>query len=366
MLGNSSRSLIPIQKRQLYRCCVLPIVLYSFQLWYYNKAPLTYPLKELRKIQRRVVLWISGAFFTSSTLDIKAIASLISIHLHFQKLSSRSQLRVHSLPSNYIIKALLETRSLNDNKTHWLLLENLMPRQYTTIKGHIVDMDNRFNKLFSSFSSFYHEFSPGNWLIDIFPNQFLFHSLNRKDNDNIKSYLYKLDSIILQALSDLYLAVIILNTSIKNQVATLISHIHLHNSPVIKTIHHAVNVSFTKAELFTIRYGINQATCLSNINCIFVITNSIHTTKRIFDSSLYLYQIHSVTISCKLREFFQKIATIPSNFGIVLASVMSDMWSLDAIFLFNSLFFSLNLGLEGQDHSVTHQSQHSHSNGHKS
>ena len=31
MLGNSSRGINPIQKRLLYRCCALPIVLYSFQ-----------------------------------------------------------------------------------------------------------------------------------------------------------------------------------------------------------------------------------------------------------------------------------------------------------------------------------------------
>ena len=32
MLGNSTRGLIPLQKRQLYRCCVLSIALYNFQL----------------------------------------------------------------------------------------------------------------------------------------------------------------------------------------------------------------------------------------------------------------------------------------------------------------------------------------------
>ena len=90
MLGNSSKGLISMQKRQLYRCCVLLIALYSFQLWYYNKAPLAYSLKELRKMQRRVTLCISGAFCTSPTADIKAIAGLIPSHLHLQKLSGRS------------------------------------------------------------------------------------------------------------------------------------------------------------------------------------------------------------------------------------------------------------------------------------
>jgi len=154
MLGNSSRGLIPMQKRQLYRCCILPIALYSFQLWYYNKAPLAYPLKELRKMQRRVALWILRAFHTSFSLGIEAITGLISIHLYLQKLSGRSQLRVYSLLSNHIIKLLLEIRSSNDNEPHWLLLENLMPRQWTIIKSLIADMDNNFNKVFFLFLLF--------------------------------------------------------------------------------------------------------------------------------------------------------------------------------------------------------------------
>ena len=50
LLGNSSRGISPIQKRLLYWCCVLPIVLYSFQLWFYNKAPLSYHMKILNKM----------------------------------------------------------------------------------------------------------------------------------------------------------------------------------------------------------------------------------------------------------------------------------------------------------------------------
>jgi len=51
ILGNSLRGPDLTQKRYLYRYCILLIALYSFQLWYYNKAPLVYPLKELRKMQ---------------------------------------------------------------------------------------------------------------------------------------------------------------------------------------------------------------------------------------------------------------------------------------------------------------------------
>ena len=51
MLGNSPQGLNLYQKYTLYRTCILFIILYSFLLWYYNKASLTYLLKELRKMQ---------------------------------------------------------------------------------------------------------------------------------------------------------------------------------------------------------------------------------------------------------------------------------------------------------------------------
>jgi len=94
--------------------------------------------------------------------------------------------------------------------------------------------------------------------------------------------------------------------SIKNQVATSIAHTHTHNNPIIKTIHHAINVTSTKIELFTIRCGINQATQMVNINCIVVITDSIHTAQRIFDLLVHSYQIQLSIISTKLRKFFEK------------------------------------------------------------
>jgi len=37
-----------------------------------------------------------------------------------------------------------------------------------------------------------------------------------------------------------------------------------------------------------------------------VITNSLHATKKIFDSSVHSYQIHSAAISQEIREFFSR------------------------------------------------------------
>ena len=104
MLGNLLRSLVLSQKCLLYRTCVLLITLYSFLLQYYNKAPLTYLLEKLRKMQHKATVWILRAFYTSISLDIKAITSLILIYLYLQKLGGRFQLRTQLLPFNHIVK----------------------------------------------------------------------------------------------------------------------------------------------------------------------------------------------------------------------------------------------------------------------
>jgi len=90
ILDNSVQCLNLQQKWLLYRSYVLPITFYGFQLWFYNKALLSYPLKELNKMQRRATIWILDAFQTLLSFSIKTITGLIPIHLHLWKLSSRS------------------------------------------------------------------------------------------------------------------------------------------------------------------------------------------------------------------------------------------------------------------------------------
>ena len=102
-------------------------------------------------------------------------------------------------------------------------------------------------------------------------------------------HIHKLNKIIFQISTDSKIAVVVLDVSIKNQVVTLIAHIHIHNNPIIKTLHHVINITSTEAEFFAIRYGINQAIQLSNIRHIIVVTDFMHAAKEIFDSLIYPY-----------------------------------------------------------------------------
>jgi len=124
--------------------------------------------------------------------------------------------------------------------------------------------------------------------------------LDQKSKDSRGVYTYKLKRYILQALADLKTAVVVSDTSIKDQVTTSIAHIHSFNNPIIKTHHYTINITSTEAELFVIKCGINQATQIANINHIVIIMDLLHAAQRIFDSSIYPYQIQLVIISREL------------------------------------------------------------------
>jgi len=123
-----------------------------------------------------------------------------------------------------------------------------------------VDTNNRLNRVFPSFDPFSSKFSPGDRLIDVFSSHFSFYPTNRRNEESIKAHICKLDKIIFQVSLDSKTTVVVLDASIKNQVTTSIAHIYIYNSPIIKIIHHAINITLTETELFTIRCGINQAT----------------------------------------------------------------------------------------------------------
>ena len=186
ILRNSVYGLISYQKQLLYRSCVLSIILYKFQLQFYNRVPLLYLLKKLRKIQRRVAIQILSIFQTLSSFGIKTIVDLTSIYLHLCKLSSKAQFRAHTLSHNYILRLLLESRLLLNKESYCFSLDMFTPSQCLTIKSSIVDMDNRFNKVFPTFDLYNKKFSPSSWIIDLFPSHFSFYSLNKCSDDKLK------------------------------------------------------------------------------------------------------------------------------------------------------------------------------------
>ena len=304
ILGNSSQDIISIQKCLLYKCYILPITLYSFQLWFYNYTPLLYPLKILNKIQRKAAIWILGAFKISLSEGIEAIVGLIPIKLHLQNLMGRSQLHILALSPNHIICLLMDLPFNSPKCPHSVFLKSLTSCQRLNVKEHLVNSNNKAYGIFPSFSPLHPELSLGSRIIDNFSDQISFNLSIR--NKNNKIYCQQLDNMVLEVSSSSSTAIVISDASVKNDIATSISHVHIANQLLIKILHHAVFVVTTKAELFMIRCSINQACSKKNISKIVVVTDSIHMAKKIFDTMLHPYQGQAVAILSNLCQFFTK------------------------------------------------------------
>ena len=174
----------------------------------------------------------------------------------------------------------------------------LTEHQKNTVKEHLIDLNNKLFGVFPLFSPLNPEFNLGSRIVDIFPNWVSFNLTNKAKSD--KSCFQQLDNITLHLSSSPHTAIIVTDASIKNDFATLVSHIHIHDHPLIKTVHHMAFVTSTEVELFAIRCGISQACSKENISKIIVVTNSIHVAKKIFDDKTHLYQIHMTAILSEL------------------------------------------------------------------
>jgi len=150
-------------------------------------------------------------------------------------------------------------------------------------------MNNKFNEILPAFDLLNIKFSPGSKVVDMFTNHVSFHPFIKSSKDFFKSHLLLLSDLIITSLLDSLYILMVTDTSIKHNVTMSIAYIHICNKNIIKTIYHAVNILSTEAELITIRCGINQATNISGISKIVVITDFLHVARKIFDLSLHLY-----------------------------------------------------------------------------
>jgi len=211
-------------------------------------------MKALNKMQRRAATWILGAFKTSLLEGLEALAGLIPVKYHLQKIAKRSQIRPSKLPKNHILNILMDDSSHKLNPHN---MGSLTHRQKVLTKGHLINSKFKSYGIFPSFSLLDPEFTPGQRIIDNFSGRFSFNLANKKKKKKNNHHAQELDEMVLQNSSIPNTALVITNASIKKDIAMSIAHIHSANRPLIKTVHHASFVMSSEAELFAIRCGIN-------------------------------------------------------------------------------------------------------------
>jgi len=156
------------------------------------------------------------------------------------------------------------------------------------------------------FHSLNSKLSLGTRLVDIFSSCFSFHKADYHNKESKIAYCKKLDELVLNALLEPNTIIVVFNTSITNNIATSITHVHSFNNSIKKTLHHAIDITSIEAELFAIKCRINQAVQLPDSSHIIIITDAQHIVYKIFDSSIHPYKLQSIAISKDLRVFFNK------------------------------------------------------------
>jgi len=222
-----------------------------------------------------VVLWITGAFQTLFSWRIEVLVGLIPIHLHLNKISRKYYLRVMFLPHQYALNSLLDKHY--SKKASPIINVPSHTKTTSKIKSSIVDSNNYLNKVLSSFNK---EFSLGFCLVDTFSDCFLFNIVNCKNMKAKTAHQNKLNKIFDDSISNPNTVIVISDANFKNNVATSSSYVHNDQNIIAKTIHHAINVTFTKVELFAIRHRINQVIQVSNVKQIIVI--KCHSSYKIY------------------------------------------------------------------------------------
>jgi len=94
-------------------------------------------------------------------MGFEAIAGLIPIHLHLNKINGQQQLKTASLPANHMINYLMENQHSNNSTPHCLSLKKLTSKQQLKVKSSIVDANNHLNRILPSFDSLHKELSSG-------------------------------------------------------------------------------------------------------------------------------------------------------------------------------------------------------------
>jgi len=144
-------------------------------------------------MQYKATLWILGAFCTSSTGGIEALAGLIPIYLYLKKLVKWSCLKAATLPSQHVLMCLLSAHNSKNTYLHSQLPAFLTDAQSTWLRSSLLDTEVSLLNLIEHFDPLHSEACPGCRLLDNFSDRVSFHPCNCSKKSTIKAHFQALD-----------------------------------------------------------------------------------------------------------------------------------------------------------------------------
>ncbi|CAA7264613.1 unnamed protein product [Cyclocybe aegerita] len=83
------------------------IATYGYHLWYFDGARNKGAMNQLKRMQQKTALWITGAFRTSPTGGLEALAGLIPVHLMLKKLATCAVYHVATLSDTHSLCSMM-------------------------------------------------------------------------------------------------------------------------------------------------------------------------------------------------------------------------------------------------------------------
>ncbi|CAA7270790.1 unnamed protein product [Cyclocybe aegerita] len=303
MLRNSTRGLSPKQRRLLYRSCVVPIATYGYRLWYFDGACNKGAMNQLKQMQRKAALWIMGAFCTSPTGSLEALAGLIPVHLRLKKLATCAVYRVATLSDTHPLCSMMCERLLRQAEPHARSAALMTPAMRGKVKSTVMEVDERVHTLTESFEPFAPEAHPGDWLLDRYADHL--HFDERDPTQDRRPYL---DELIAKARANplTVLAATDGSVSQSNQYqAASAAIIYMGHHELERTRYVSGRVTAPDAELNAISCAVRLAVKQANCQHIMVFTDSMGSAHRAVDPSVHSGQAFSLAVCCALQEWFE-------------------------------------------------------------
>ncbi|PPQ94342.1 hypothetical protein CVT25_000408, partial [Psilocybe cyanescens] len=313
MLGSSTRGLRPVQKRVLYRACMLPIVTYSFRLWYFAAARCKGALHHLSVMQRSAALWITGAFRTSPTGGVEALAGLPPINLLLRRLSERADYRFATLTPTHPVRAFLSRFNCGTIAPHpSLSIQTMSEPEIFRTSGTLFESDTNVLALTETLLPMNPLSRPGDRLMDRFSDQVHFDDckISRGDADKeLKQrtkHLDKLQDKISENIGTYYAGTDASRPLSGRYQAIAASILFSGGVERWRARHVAGKVTAPDAELYAIRSAIVNATSRDDCTDIFIFTDSMASARRAVDPSIHSGQGHSVAVCKALQTWFTR------------------------------------------------------------
>ncbi|CAA7265984.1 unnamed protein product [Cyclocybe aegerita] len=283
--------------------CVVPIATYGYCLWYFNGARNKGAMNQLKWMQRKAALWIMGAFRTSPTGSLEALAGLIPVHLMLKKLATRAVYHVATLSDTHPLRSMMGEGLLKRAEPHARSAALMTPAMLGKVKSTVMEVDEHIHTLTESFKPFAPEARPGDRLLDRYADRLHFDKRNPPQDRH--PYL---DELIANARADPLTALAATNGSVpqSNQYqAASAAIIYKGHRELERTHYVSGRVTAPDAELNAITCAVHLAVKQANCQHIMVFTDSMGLAHKAVDPSVHSGQAFSLSVCRALQEWFE-------------------------------------------------------------